>query len=215
MASQRGNVLFLILIAVALFAALSYAVTKSTSGGGNADNEQLSLHVSTALNQVSSIRTEFMRRTISGGTLALLKSAGGMYDSDGISIQHPPLEIADTTFGGFFEPAYAWTMIYADYENASGDLGTASRDYFLTVSSITQGACKLLNKEMTGSDTITTFDIAAGTEDMTQTGIFRTGGVNSSTNVNIKIVLQGDGEACYQRTNVAGNYVLFMSLAVH
>ena len=64
---ERGNVLFLILIAVALFAALSYAVTQSTRGGGDADNET-SLISSASLTQYpASLKTTLLRMQISDG----------------------------------------------------------------------------------------------------------------------------------------------------
>ena len=65
---QQGNVLFLILIAVALFAALSYAVTQSTrSGGGDASNEK-SLVSSAAMTQYpAAIKTSILRMTVSNG----------------------------------------------------------------------------------------------------------------------------------------------------
>ena len=65
---EAGNVLFLILIAVALFAALSYAVTQSTrSGGGDASKEK-SLVSSAALTQYpASLKTAITRMNISGG----------------------------------------------------------------------------------------------------------------------------------------------------
>lgn len=67
--SERGNVLFLILIAVALFAALSYAVTQSTrSGGGDASKETNLVNAAGITQYPASIKTAITRMVISNST---------------------------------------------------------------------------------------------------------------------------------------------------
>ncbi len=69
--SERGNVLFLILIAVALFAALSYAVTQSTrSGGGDASRETNLVNAAAITQYPASIKTAITRMLVSSGVLA-------------------------------------------------------------------------------------------------------------------------------------------------
>ncbi|HEY8190982.1 MAG TPA: hypothetical protein VIG74_01055, partial [Alphaproteobacteria bacterium] len=59
---ERGNVLFLILIAVALFAALSYAVTQSSrSGGGDANSETNLINSATLTQYPAGLRTSIIR----------------------------------------------------------------------------------------------------------------------------------------------------------
>lgn len=66
--TERGNVLFLILIAVALFAALSYAVTQSTRSGGGDAGRETSLVNSAAITQYpASIKTSIVRMIVSNG----------------------------------------------------------------------------------------------------------------------------------------------------
>lgn len=65
--TESGNVLFLILIAVALFAALSYAVTQSTRGGGNADDETSLISSATLTQYPASLKTSILRMSISSG----------------------------------------------------------------------------------------------------------------------------------------------------
>lgn len=67
MKHQSGNVLFLILIAVALFAALSYAVTRSTRSGGSAKKEQLRTTAASILDFAATMRTAMMRMKVSNG----------------------------------------------------------------------------------------------------------------------------------------------------
>jgi hypothetical protein len=64
--AERGNVLFLILIAVALFAALSYAVTQSSrSGGGDANSETNLVNSATITQYPASVRTAIIRQIVS------------------------------------------------------------------------------------------------------------------------------------------------------
>lgn len=63
---QSGNVLFLILIAVALFAALSYAVTSSTrSGGTDASSEKSRLYASAIVSYGASLQSTVQRMKLS------------------------------------------------------------------------------------------------------------------------------------------------------
>lgn len=64
--NQKGNVLFLILIAVALFAALSYAVTQSSRSGGDASRETNILNSAQLTQYPTSVRTAVMRLVIDG-----------------------------------------------------------------------------------------------------------------------------------------------------
>lgn len=66
--SQSGNVLFLILIAVALFAALSYAVTSSTrSGGASVSPEKYKLIASQIQQYGATLSSAIVRMRVSNG----------------------------------------------------------------------------------------------------------------------------------------------------
>ncbi len=66
--NNRGNILFLILLAVVLFAALAYAVTSSMRGGGkDASTESLSAMVSHLRNVQALGQSTLQRMIVSGG----------------------------------------------------------------------------------------------------------------------------------------------------
>ncbi|MDD9901022.1 MAG: hypothetical protein OXT65_08600 [Alphaproteobacteria bacterium] len=98
MKSHAGNALFLILIAVALFAALSYAVTQSGRGAGTVDKETAALQASKLLHAAAAVQRGFQRvQIISGCNLDAIDED----DLRGDPATFPgPCNIFDQTEGG-------------------------------------------------------------------------------------------------------------------
>ncbi|MBI1300866.1 MAG: hypothetical protein GC137_04315 [Alphaproteobacteria bacterium] len=91
---EDGNVLFLILIAVALFAALSYAVTSSTrTGGGDASSETNLINSAQITQYPAAVSTAIVRMIISGTSISEMRfnspSEFSDLDSNGIGVFHP------------------------------------------------------------------------------------------------------------------------------
>jgi hypothetical protein len=71
--AEKGNALFLILIAVALFAALSYAVTQTGRGGGTTSREQTALLAAQITQAGADLKTVATRMVLTGTPVASLQ----------------------------------------------------------------------------------------------------------------------------------------------
>lgn len=150
---ERGNVLFLILIAVALFAALSYAVTQSSRGGGNADSETQAISMAGLVNYVSGIRFGVQRLAISGvdpvtlnfqspqSITCLADTSLCLHHSDGGGAVYYNTNNLINNFG--FGPDIAdATDVWHNIEG----VGTSAGDIVFYIEDVTQAKCEEFNK---------------------------------------------------------------------
>lgn len=167
--SCRGNVLFLILIAVALFAALSYAVTQSTrGGGGNASEEKTLLSAARLINYGSMMQATIDRMRISQGmdvTEMYVENDGtkwwddtsrycclntipdprrGLFHPDGGGLILQSFEDLGTPFSGgtkFGHSTYVWGRV--------PNIGTDDQaDLLLWTVGLRRDACEAINKKV-------------------------------------------------------------------
>lgn len=155
--SEKGNVLFLILIAVALFAALSYVVTQSTrSGGGSTEREKNILSSAQMTQYPTALRTSIIRMVLGGVAIEnVMFNAPGNQGSISVSqlVFHPQgggatYQDAPADLSASGNAGLAWTY------NANFDVpgigidGAGGNDVIAFLPGVSSGVCKQVNEEL-------------------------------------------------------------------
>lgn len=170
--SEKGNVLFLILIAVALFAALSYVVTQSTrSGGGSTEREKNILSSAQMTQYPTALRTSLIRLVLGGMAIENIYF-NAPQDQTGISANQ--LVFHPSGGGATFQDAPAdlsvtgnlplgWTYNASNYVPGVGIDTAGGNDVIAFLPGVSQGVCKQVNEEL-GIDTANATPACTGSD---------------------------------------------------
>lgn len=157
--NNEGNALFLILIAVALFAALSYAITQSGRGGGTISKEQSVISASQITQFPATVRTGVTRMIITGSQVDELDfddagtGANAVFATDGggVTYQDPPSNIGGATAWGFADvlatrnagqgATKGWFI-----SGIGTDTAITGRDVFAWLNGLSLAICQQINK---------------------------------------------------------------------
>lgn len=223
--SERGNVLFLILIAVALFAALSYAVTQSTrSGSGDASKETNLVNAASITQYPASIKTAITRMVVSNSvgpdsllfdpppytalTTATLQSYGVFYPGTstggggGATYTQAPANVmaAGTPGTWYFNGENGVVNI-----GTSGTISTSNADVIAFLPGVSLAVCQSIHQKLGLSTTIDDLNAVALliTTNMNQADPnIDAGGANITS-----ATLDGQPQGCFQKPT--GTYVYY------
>lgn len=162
--AEKGNALFLILIAVILFAALSYAITQSNRSGGNASRET-NLVASTTVTQFpSAIRTAITRQLLRGISASELDFM--LPDDAAFSTAPVTAKVFHPNGGGAVYQNVDPNTVELDSSNVPlgswhflpgkvvTNIGTSAGDVVAVLTRVRTGICERINEQITGSTAI-------------------------------------------------------------
>ena len=194
MTSTSGNILFLILIAVALFAALSYAATYSNRNSSSSSNTESFLIASSEIVQFgASLESAITRMRIQNKCAAT-----------DISFERPPFDGSDADYVNgaspadfschVFHPNGGRTVAVTVPQNANDGrdwayietrvLGIGAdqtacapscHELVLVLGGLTQGVCQNINRKLIGNTTIPVQDDGTNYENKKYDGTFNAG----------------------------------------
>ena len=219
---ERGNALFLILIAVALFAALSYAVTQSGRGGGSVSNEQALILSSQITQYPAALRTSITRMVVTGTGVTTLDftvpaptntAATEVFGAGGgqaISQVPPPAATSATTWtylraNGAADGWYIW--------NIGSNAQNSGREVIAALPNLTDAVCQQINKGLGRATTAVTQDatvslVTAGTAAPAYNSTFTFNGTPGAGNTSAA----GVAFACVLNGGGGGNYIYYHAL---
>ena len=168
--NSRGNVLFLILIAVGLFATLTYAVTNSFRGGGNTiSDEQARIAAGDLLRHMQSVKEGYKYLVdiqgcsideISEAYPAIAPYNCDLFHPQGAGIRYPErleqyqdeaavLATAPTQLGKFsFNDPWHWANGTHAGEYRFVGAGTSDQDILVALNFVTEKICIAINEKI-------------------------------------------------------------------
>ncbi len=165
---QSGHALFLILIAVALFAALSYAVTNSGRGSGNINKEETEIQVAQIFEYVGAIQHSVQRMQLinqcSDTELSFHYDSdeGGVMETDGSDDFYNPTASTDCYVfhpngGGMTpqKPGQANNLVFTGDARISGvgcsGASANCSDLLIVLNNVSGEICRAVNTKLRGS----------------------------------------------------------------
>ncbi|PCH99861.1 MAG: hypothetical protein COB76_04755 [Alphaproteobacteria bacterium] len=219
--TQKGNVLFLILIAVALFAALSYAVTQSSRSGGDAGRETNMINSAVLTQYPASLRISVMRLVIEGvaverqqfndpEVVGFTDRLSAFHpDGGGAVYQQTPADIMNDGNPG----TWAFNMDFEITGLGSSAAGISGNELVAFLVGVTQSVCQKINDEASIGGIPITVDLSASyVKDQIHSYDFSgVGNVDLDGTAGDAGDLHGKAFGCFQNT-ATGDYVFYSAL---
>lgn len=225
---ENGNVLFLILIAVALFAALSYAVTQSSRSGGDAGRETNLINSAVLTQFPAAVRTSVLRLVIEGvaAERQLFDAPDSIAANDQrISVFHPDGggSIYQEAPGDLMEDGNpgVWTFNMNFELVGLGAVGTGltGNELIAFLPNVTESVCRKVNEEAEIPLITGTVNVPVTADNMTaiqdnQDSAFDISTVDNTTLTATSTptdALDGKAFGCFRNT-ATGAYVFYNAL---
>jgi hypothetical protein len=213
---ESGNALFLILIAVALFAALSYAITQSGRGGGTASSQTALITAGQVTEEPADVRAAVTRMVVTGTgpqsvTYTAAATANDVFDQTGLgggATNVPPpvaalANSADTAVWTYVPAGTAAAGIFSVGVGSSGVGGGLALAVFQPTHGVAVAVCNAINKGLGfPAAALTTPPVGLlGPVVWATPGVYAAGG--SATTIHDATYLTGQDFACFQNTTAS------------